>query len=70
MSKKLDKDKIQARVYTIRIDTQQIDAIEKEEAAGRMTIGMRQEKTNAFLFFSFYVVNYATQIDIQEITTE
>ena len=48
MSKKLDKEKIQARVIIQEFYLLQIQALEKEEAAGRMTIGMRQEKNNVY----------------------
>lgn len=41
---------------------QQIDAIEKEEAAGRMTIGMRQEKTNVDSVLSFLQIQLTQQL--------
>lgn len=70
MSKKLDKDKIQSRVSFIVCGDQQIEAIEREEAAGRMTIGMRQEKSNVPYYMCESLVNNATQIDLKEISAE
>ena len=53
MSKKLDKEKIQARVIRCDNSELQIQQLEKEEAAGRMTIGMRQEKNNVVSYSCF-----------------
>ena len=46
MSKILDEDKIRNRVCAGFFVNWQLHELEKEEAAGRMTIGMRQEKSN------------------------
>ena len=45
MGKKLDADKIHQRVDAFEGDQFQLAFLEKEEQAGRMTVGMRNEKT-------------------------
>ena len=45
MGKKLDADKIHQRVDVVDIGQFQLAFLEKEEQAGRMTVGMRNEKT-------------------------
>ena len=44
MKKSVDEDKIHQRVFTRLLLDFQLEFLAKEEAAGRMTYGMRNEK--------------------------
>ena len=53
LSKTIDKDKIRARVMADKFRHSQISAIEREEAQGKMTVGMRNEKAKVNLYRCF-----------------
>ena len=67
MKKSVDEDKIHQRVQMRLFPDFQLEFLAKEEAAGRMTYGMRNEKNQVWSrLFQPSVVIYATEDNYKE----